>query len=920
MATLLIHLLGTFHVAYDGKMIDGFRTERERALLSYLAVEGNRPHRRETLMALLWPELNDKRARNNLRVNLHRLRKTLEKETGHKDWLLAGRHSIQRNSSLPIHVDVARFEAHRVSAQRIALEQNPSVPERLRHLAEAARLYRGEFLQGFSLDDSSVFGHWATQGREQLHRRALQVLYELCAMHIRRGELTKAMPPARRQLELEPWREQAHRQVVEILARRGERTAALAQFRQCQLVLREELGVEPSEQTRELVARIERLASTRVRNLPASTSSLIGREVELDQITTSLSAPGSRLLTVVGPGGIGKTHLAIAAARHLSAAFLDGVCYVPLVAVEETGEITPAVLSALGVPLVDPARPLEQLHTYLEERELLLVLDNCEHLLPAIRSTLSRLLSLPGINFLATSRERLGVEGETVLLLGGLAVLAEGPPVSYSAGRLFLEHARRHDPGFEPGKEDAAAIARIGRLLDGMPLALVLAASWLSLLSAREMADEIERDLALLDRAPVAPAARHQNMDVVFEQSWARLSPSARRSLGRLSIFAGPFDRYAAEAITGATLTDLAELVNKSFVQRQKAVSGGSSAYTLHPLVRHYAAGKFKEDPRTVEEVQERFLDYYTRFLEERKPLFVGPDHLQAMAEILAVYDNVRAAIKLACQSKNISAIARSLYPLLGTTFMSSIPLTAAKRLFGEMARAVEVALGKSSPALGAQKAVLARALAYEAWFGLFTDERDVAEQKLERALLLAEPSDDQGIQATILNALGIIFRDRRNFIRAETCFRRALDLVDTRDYRYAWWQQGSFHNNLAISFLQQQRFTEARKHFEQGRQAFNRAESALGLNVILRGLGDLSLQEGDYPTARAHYEEALATTRSLGSEVYEAQVLVRLGRLGLAMGEKERADELFLQAHRIGVELGAAFVIDEVEQLRETI
>lgn len=919
MAALSIHLLGTFYAGYDGKMIAGFRTERERALLAYLAVEHDRPHRRETLMALLWPELSDKRARNNLRVNLHRLRKTVELETGHKDWLLVGRNSVQLNSALPIRVDVARFEAHHVAAQRISVEQSPALSERLGHLTEACKLYRGEFLQGFSLDDSSVFGHWATQTREQHHRRILQALYELCAMHIRRGELTKAMPAARRQLELEPWREEAHRQVIEILARRGERTAALAQFKQCRLVLREELGVEPGEETLHLASKIEQLASPRVRNLPALTSPFIGRRIELDQIITFLSAPRRRLLTIVGPGGIGKTRLAIAAAFHLRAAFLDGVCFVPLVAVEEAGGIASAILGALGVPLVDPTRPQEQLRAYLQERQILLVLDNCEHLLPAVRSTVSRLLSLQDINLLATSRERLDVEAETAIVLGGLPVLAEGPPVTYSAGRLFLEHARRHRPRFEPGKDDAAAIARICQSLGGMPLALMLAASWLRLLSPHEMADEIERDLALLDRAPTAPVARHQGMGVVFEQSWARLSTSARRVLSRLSVFVAPFDRHAAEAIAAATLTDLAELVNKSLLQRQEAITGGSSEYTLHPLLCHFAAGKLGEDPVALEEVQESFVNYYTRFLAERKPLFVGPDHLQAMAEILAVYENVRTAIKLACQSKNVPAIARSLYPLLGTTFMSSIPLTEAKRLFGEMARAVTDAVEESGAALGTQRAVLARALAYEAWFALHADERNVAVRNLERALPLAQQGDDQEIQATILNALGIIFRERGNFVRAETCFCQALALVDRPDYRYAWWQQGSFHNNLGISYLQQKKFTEARRHFEQGRRAFDRAESALGLNVVLRSLGDLSLQEGDYRTARAHYEEALATTRRLGSQIYEAQVLVRLGHLSRLVDEDERAATLLLQAHRIGAGLGAAFIVDEVEQLRES-
>lgn len=918
MSQLSIHLLGTFHVSYDGRMVDGFRTERERALLAYLAVERDRPHRRETLMGLLWPEQSEKRARNNLRVNLHRLRKTLEKATGEKDWLLVGRDSVQLNGTAAIAIDVMQFETHCQVAQRLAVENGMADPARLRHLKEVCRLYQGEFLQGFSFAHSVVFAQWATQGREQWHRRALKSLYELCAMHMRRGELAKAMPAARRQLELEPWREEAHCQVIEILARRGERSAALAQYEQCRTALREELGVEPGEQTKKLAHDIEQLAAIRVRNLPVPDSQFIGREEELDQITTYLSDPSCRLLTLTGHGGSGKTRLAIAAAQQLSVALRHGICYVSLSAIDDVNHIAPAILEGLGVPLADRVKPNTQLQTYLQERELLLVLDNCEQLLPDIRSVIMELLGAPQVKLLTTSRERMSIQNETVMVIDGLALRAEGTPISYSAGRLFLHHARRHRADFDPQKEDAAAIARICQALGGTPMALELAASWLSVLSLPEIAAEVEQDISFINAAPVVShPARHQDMDVIFEHSWRRLSSPERRLFSKLSVFAAPFSRHAAEQVADATLSLLASLVHKSLLQRETTGDDRESHYALHPLLRHFAAEKLREDASTLIEAQRAFVDHFSRYLEQRNTLLIGPDHRRAMDEILAVYNNVRAAIRLACQLQDIKAIARMLFPLLGFTYMSSISLPAARQLFKQMAQAITTVIYQRPRASKRHQAILARALAYEAWFGLFTDDRDAAQEQLQQALPLAEESGDHEIIASILNALGIIARDQGDFSKAETLFQQALSRVDSSSGKYAWWQRGSFNTQLGISNLRQESFAEAKACFEKGRRAFAHVGSDLGENVVLRNLGDLALQQGDFTAARKNYEEALATTERLGSQVYQAQVLVQLGRLAVESGDLAQAEKWLQQAGQIGESLGASFILDDVHKLR---
>lgn len=341
------------------------------------------------------------------------------------------------------------------------------------------------------------------------------------------------------------------------------------------------------------------MAMTVSRNkLPAQLTSFIGREAELCAVAELLANPACRLLTLVGAGGIGKTRLAIEVAFRVAQHFADGVCFIPLQAVPSPDLLTPAIVDALAIPRSGQADLLSHVLTYLHDKHLLLVLDNVEHLLDAIGVLTAILQAAPAVTLLVTSREVLHLQEEWLYRIDGLAVPADAHADAWAncdAVRLFVERARqvRHDLALET---EAAAVVRICRLVEGMPLALEVAAAWLSTLSCAEVADEIQRSLDFLSTTLRDVPERHRSMRAVFDHSWQRLSPEERAVFMRLSVFRGGFNRAAAEVVAGATLPLLTALVGKSLLRWEF----DRRRYQIHGLLRQYAAEQLAQSPPQV--------------------------------------------------------------------------------------------------------------------------------------------------------------------------------------------------------------------------------------------------------------------------------------------------------------------------------
>jgi DNA-binding SARP family transcriptional activator len=430
---LQISLLGGLTITYQETAVSQFASRKVEALLVYLACNP-RAHPRETLAALLWPENDQTRALANLSVALSSLRKQLETA------VIAERHTVAFNEAMAYELDTADFQQAISQAREEQKRRGKLSRASATLLATAVSLYKGDFLAGFNIRNAPEFEAWVLLEQERLRQLFLTSLADLITFHQQRGQLGEAIGHAQQLLAVDPLQENIQRQLMHLYAQDNQRPAALAQYEQCVRILDEELGVEPDEATSLLYEQIvsgdwgagaqgrrgaEEISppllrpSAPLHNLPPAATSFIGREAELARIDEWLGQANGRLLTIVAPGGMGKTRLAQEAARAQIGQFADGVWLVSLVAYREVGEVVTAVAEAIGLTLSGQDDPANQLLSHLQGREMLLVLDNLEHLLtPHLLSLITQLTAqAPDLRLIATSRERLRLQAEVVLRL-----------------------------------------------------------------------------------------------------------------------------------------------------------------------------------------------------------------------------------------------------------------------------------------------------------------------------------------------------------------------------------------------------------------------------------------------------------------------------------------------------------------------
>ena len=565
---LEIQLLGGLAILENGRPVRGLASRKAEALLAYLAHTG-RPHSREVLADLLWDDRSQAQAMGNLRVLLSSLRKQLG------DYITITRHEVALNSARICRLDTADL-ATQVEGVRKAMQESGCLsPEKAARLAKALALYRGDFLTGFHIRDCLRFEEWTLVEQERLRRLAMEGLQVLAAHYLRVGNYQAGIEQTARLLELDPLYEEAHRLMMLLMARLGRRSAALQQYETCAGVLQAELGVDPSPETTALYERIRLAPPAPPVCLPSEPTPFVGRGAELTEIANRLADPACRLLTLVGPGGIGKTRLAVQSARKHSRAFLHGIYFVPLSALDSPENIVSAIAQAMQVDLPD-VNSAGELLDYLREKELLLVLDNFEHLLDGAPLVAQIVRHAPHVRMLVTSRERLNLRAEWLFDVAGLDFPARSAaetgvaPEARGAVQLFIQTAQRIRPDFSPTPADYAAIARICRLLQGAPLGIELAAAWARAFSCSEIAAEIETGFDFLSTTLRDLPRRHRSLRAVFDHSWRLLSERERGIARRLAVFRTSFRREVAKTVAGADPHTLLSLLNSSFLSQSR--------------------------------------------------------------------------------------------------------------------------------------------------------------------------------------------------------------------------------------------------------------------------------------------------------------------------------------------------------------
>jgi DNA-binding SARP family transcriptional activator/predicted ATPase/Flp pilus assembly protein TadD len=883
MARLEIALLGAFQVSKDGDPITQFETDPARALLAYLVTHAGTPLRRDVLADLLWPNQPRAEALHALRQTLNRLRRAIEDESN-SPYLHITRQTIQFDPDSDYWLDADAFTGLVDTVHKHAHRRLEACCTCMQQLTQAADLYRGDFLSGFNLD-SLPFQEWLTMEREHLHRQAMEAFYQLAACHSQCGEYKQAQHYAHRQLKLEPWREEAHRQLMTALALSGQRSAALAQYEACRRALLEELGVVPDKETLFLYERIRdgNLQTSQMppHNLPAPLTRFVGRENELIQIADLLNDPDTRLLTLVGPGGVGKTRLALTAARQAGIHFPDGAWFVPLVSVREEprnglhDRLATAIASTMGVTFSGQDDPRTELLQNLGPKETLLILDSFEHLVSGADFILETLRQAPKITVMVTSRARLNVQAERLVQVTGLPVPpqddADGPEAdSYSSVQLFIDRTEHSVPALAL---DLAQVASVCRLVEGMPLAIELASAWVEQMGLVEIVANLQHDVGFLSTTFQDVPERHRRLRAVFESSWQLLSELEQRTLAQLAVFHGDFSRVAAQAVTGAQQTELVGLAHKSLLQH-----GDPDRYGLHALVRQFAAEKLALFP-TLTETHERHSAYYLAFVSERADALQGDEPQQAVAEIQTELANVRHAWQWAVDRTGSEPNPVRHITALGQCAKGLVQFYSQTGLFREGEQAFRTAADQVQ--------------------AVTQDDRALSSERL--AMVLQALSRLLAAQGHFLTELGNHTDALAVLQKAGAVFQRAA--VALPDCNLA--EQAELLTDIGTSHNRLGDYVQAVQHLEAGLTLARQVSASYIEITALCTLGQAAGEQGDYDAARQHLNEALALAREREDRTSEASALSMLGSIAWRWGDIEQAGQWAQESLAIYRELG---------------
>ena len=673
---LEIRTLGGLQLKADDRALTDLGSHKAEAILIYVAVGGGSCNR-NVIASLLWPNSSDSQALTSLRVALSLLRKDLD------DYIEVSHDRVELKLGAEIFLDVTDLELKLAGGD----------------VESTLEVYQGDFLQGFFIRDCLEFEDWRRMQQERIHQQVTCALHAAISSAIQMEEYKKGQSLARRLLELDMLDELAQRKSMLLFALDGQRARALEQYERCRAILMAELGITPSEETQSLYAQISSgmrpdsdsfLVPANI--LPVPQTSFIGREQELTQIISTISNPACRLLTLVGPGGAGKTRLALRAATKCLPSFSNGTYFVALESITSLEYLISAIADSIHFKIdyfVSQVESKFQLFDYLRPRSILLVLDGFEHLVSGA-GVLSELISHAShLKLLVTSRQRLDLNGEWVFPVEGLPV----PRISNgvvsgdsSAFILFEERARQARSNFKLSSTDRGYAVDICQSVGGMPLGIELAAAWTPVLSTQEIAQEIQKSLDFLSSSARDVAEKHRSPRAAFNSSWLLLDEGQRDVFCRLSVFQGGFDRTAAQRVAGVSLPQLSNLLDRSMLGRDNA-----GRYYMHGLLRQYGLEKLNSSLSISDEIYNQHCLYYTGFLSQRELDLTNAKMYTACHEIRREMENVRLALKWALEHWDEQKFRKILVVLLA--FYAVQGWQEGKDAFGDIAQTRKGAL-----------------------------------------------------------------------------------------------------------------------------------------------------------------------------------------------------------------------------------
>lgn len=862
MATLQLNFFGDFQIRYNELPLDGFDAPRLQSLLAYLVLHGDAPQSRKHIAFQLWQDSSEAQAHGNLRTLVHRLKKALPE---FDRFIKTDTQTLQWRADAPLVADVIEFQ----TLLRGDDDSGRTVSRTIRLEAALAR-YRGDLLP-------ACYDEWLLPQRERLHEMYVDALAQLVGEFETQGEIQKAIGYARRLLQADPLSEEVYRKLMQLYDRVGDLGSMVRVYQTCVAVLERELDAEPAAATRELFQelRSRKTPSVPTRqpshglkpNLPLSLTSFIGRTHELDEIYARLER--ARLVTLTGVGGGGKTRLAIQAARALATRYADGVWFLDFAPLSDAADVPLHCAAVLGLQRHIGSSADELVAEYVHDKEMLLLFDNCEHLLDACATLAQQILQrAPRVHILATSREPLNRAGEALIIVPPLSLpdltgVTVESAANSDAVQLFVARASFMLPTFALDPGNVQAVVRICRQLDGIPLAIELAAARSRTLSPRQIASRLDDALAVLTRGSAGMPARHQTMRAVLDWSDALLSEPERILFRRLAVFAGGFNLEAAEGVcvnegelTGPGLLDLlSNLIDKSLVTMTEVE--GEMRYRLLEPVREYASSRLSGDENAADEsemVAARHLAYFARLAMRAEPELIGQHQGVWLKRLEQDHDNLRAALNWRGEPQAPAELRLHMAGALWRFWFARGNIVEGKKF-------LEGALQQADAAAPAARAKCYVGLGTMAW--ILSDYQEAIRMHEQALALYRELGDTRGMAQALVN-LGGAYLSIGNYEQAILCLDQSLALARQR----------------ADGLLE----TEA-----------------------LTVLGELARYRGEYAQAQVLHEESLAVASKIGHLQQIALSLNNLGLVATRQGYFARAVQLHrqsLEVYRTGQEV----------------
>ena len=899
-------------------------------LAALLAVRGDWVARDE-LVATFWPDAEPKRGRHNLSQLVYAIRRSgwgqgLEAEATRVRW--------------PISCDVADFRQAAGDGD----------------WARATELYAGELLAGTGPSTSPAFDAWLQTEREDLRESWRDALFGHASELADGARWAEGSRLLRRLLATDDLLEEAVQALIRCEARAGRRDAALQAYEAFRVRLAEELALEPLPATARLADAVrsgelgedappgptleptELTESARdvrpgpVRNLGPDGTPFVGRDLELTELHGLLGREDRRLVTIHGPGGSGKSRLARQLARERAGHHQDGAAWVPL----GSAFSEPGVIAAIGRALGVRSEPeADALAAALAERDLLLVLDQAEHLPELAGVAVTLLDGCPRLRLLVTSRTALDVPGEAIAPVPGLSF----PPrddaddaEAYDAVGLLLRAAHRVRPDFHPRGTERAALVALTRLLAGGPLAIELAAGWLRLLEPSEVLREVRDDLDVLRADDPALDPRHASLRAVFESSWKLLGEGERDALRRLAVFRGGCTRDTSAVVADVPLHALLALTNRSLLQRD-----GGARFAPHPVVQRFAQDKLAERPGLARDLESRHRAYFIGLADDADRRLDTPAQREALALLDVESGNLAVALEGALAAGDADA-AHALTAALGRFWrwrglargalhwferIRALPAAAAATPTRVRSLLAEGLLLQERRRYAEADAAFEQALADATTLG---DDALVASARVDRAIVawrrgdlgtaraLLETARDAyralGREAALAGALGnlgTVARDAGDLATAHACFDEALVLAERIGHA---WEIANVRNNKAIAYAYGGDLPAAGGEFERALELQRSIDNLPGISMSLTNLGNVHLDTGDPQRARELYREALDLCERLEDRDGAAHLHVNLGILAQRAGDHDEAHDLYGRALRARDEVGARAMV----------